>query len=54
MAKLEKRVYIELEQWPDHAVLNDVSLQYLFLNNLKFIKQINFLFYLVDYINQAN
>lgn len=23
--RLEKRVYVELEQWPDHAVLNDVS-----------------------------
>lgn len=25
MEKLEKRVNVELEQWPDHAVLNDVS-----------------------------
>lgn len=23
--RLEKRVNIELDQWPDHAVLNDVS-----------------------------
>lgn len=26
MKKLEQRVQVELEQWPEHAVLNDVSL----------------------------
>jgi midasin (ATPase involved in ribosome maturation) len=25
MKKLEQRVKIELQQWPEHAVLNDVS-----------------------------
>lgn len=25
MEKLEQRIVVELEQWPEHAVLNDVS-----------------------------
>lgn len=31
--KIEKRTLVELEQWPDHAVLNDVRVKIIFYRN---------------------
>ena len=42
MEKLEKRVNVELEQWPDHAVLNDVSFKSFWRLILRFKWQIYF------------
>lgn len=45
--KLEERVTNELKQWPDHAVLNDVSCDYSKLSLLNFIS-----FYFILFIHE--
>lgn len=41
LKRLEARVLVELQQWPDHAVLNDVS----FGSALQWISKVNFVFF---------
>ena len=49
MKKLEQRIFVELEQWPEHAVLNDVR-------KIPFYLHLNIIFFfsLADKYHQTN